>query len=878
MQITKGGPGSWLAFSGENVYNQETISKVRKGRVALSKQTAGVREKQSPMERISAFIVDKRKAFYLMYIGIAVFCVFSSGWVAVNDDLTSYLPDGAETRQGLAVMEEEFVTFGASRIMVDNLSFGQADALAEELRGVSGVKSVEFDNTESHYAHGAALFSITYDGAAGDEVSLMALEEVKAMLEGYDAYFTGDTGGSASESLAAEMQVVMVIAVVIILLVLLFTSHTYMEIPVLLLTFGMAALMNKGTNFIFGEISFVSNSVAVVLQLALAIDYAIILCHRYTEERERLEAREAVVLALSKAIPEITGSSLTTLSGLGAMCFMKFGIGMDLGLVLMKAIVLSLLAVFTLMPGLLMSFSPLIDRTHHKNFVPKITAWGRLAVKTRFVMPPLFVVLLICGFIFSSRCPYAYGEAGLSTIRKNDAQLAQERVDSTFGRVNVLAVLVPQGDYEQEGRLLRELEQMPETDTVLGLANVEAADGYMLTDKLTPRQFAELTDLDIEVTRLLYSAYAVDQENYGQVVSGLDSCGVPLIDMFLYVYDMMEKGYVTLDAELTRTIEDLHTQLVDAQLQLKGENYSRMVLQLNLPEESGETFAFLDTLHETVARYYPEDALLVGNSTSSLDLSASFSGDNVLIGVLTIVFVVVVLMFTFQSAGLPVLLILVIQGSVWINFSFPYLQNSPLFFLSYLVVSSIQMGANIDYAIVIANRYVELKQTMPLKDAVVESLNEAFPTIVTSGTILASAGVLIGLLSSNPAIASIGVCLGRGTLISIFLVMGILPQILLLGDIIIEKTAFTLKARLPIQSQGGSLLINGRVRGYVSGMVDAEFNGVLHGSINAAVAAGAVRDEREQALPDSRTDQAKKPPEPEQKAEDNGGEEADSHD
>ena len=878
VQITKGGPGSWLAFSGENVYNQETISKVRKGRVALSKQTAGVREKQSPMERISAFIVDNRKAFYLMYIGIAVFCVFSSGWVAVNDDLTSYLPDGAETRQGLAVMEEEFVTFGASRIMVDNLSFGQADALAEELRGVSGVKSVEFDNTESHYAHGAALFSITYDGAAGDEVSLTALEEVKALLEGYDAYFTGDTGGSASESLAAEMQVVMVIAVVIILLVLLFTSHTYMEIPVLLLTFGMAALMNKGTNFIFGEISFVSNSVAVVLQLALAIDYAIILCHRYTEERERLEAREAVVLALSKAIPEITGSSLTTLSGLGAMCFMKFGIGMDLGLVLMKAIVLSLLAVFTLMPGLLMSFSPLIDRTHHKNFVPKITAWGRLAVKTRFVMPPLFVVLLICGFIFSSRCPYAYGEAGLSTIRKNDAQLAQERVDSTFGRVNVLAVLVPRGDYEQEGRLLRELEQMPETDTVLGLANVEAADGYMLTDKLTPRQFAELTDLDIEVTRLLYSAYAVDQENYGQVVSGLDSCGVPLIDMFLYVYDMMEKGYVTLDAELTRTIEDLHTQLVDAQLQLKGENYSRMVLQLNLPEESGETFAFLDTLHETVARYYPEDALLVGNSTSSLDLSASFSGDNVLIGVLTIVFVVVVLMFTFQSAGLPVLLILVIQGSVWINFSFPYLQNSPLFFLSYLVVSSIQMGANIDYAIVIANRYVELKQTMPLKDAVVESLNEAFPTIVTSGTILASAGVLIGLLSSNPAIASIGVCLGRGTLISIFLVMGILPQILLLGDIIIEKTAFTLKARLPIQSQSGSLLINGRVRGYVSGMVDAEFNGVLHGSINAAVAAGAVRDEREQALPDSRTDQAKKPPEPEQKAEDNGGEEADSHD
>ena len=185
------------------------------------------------------------------------------------------------------------------------------------------------------------------------------------------------------------------------------------------------------------------------------------------------------------------------------------------------------------------------------------------------------------------------------------------------------------------------------------------------------------------------------------------------------------------------------------------------------------------------------------------------------------------------------------RWQAWINFSFPYLQNEPLFFLSYLVVSSIQMGANIDYAIVIANRYVELKQTMSLKDAVIESLNEAFPTIVTSGTILASAGIAIGVLSTTASIASIGVCLGRGTLISIFLVMGILPQILLLGDIIIEKTAFTLKARLPIQTHTGTMRVDGHVRGYISGMVDADFSGVIHGSINAAVAAGALEPEEE---------------------------------
>lgn len=813
----------------------------------MSNTTLNAAEKPNTMERISAFIVDKRKAFYLLYIGFAIFCLFSSSWVSVNDDLTSYLPETTETRRGLTIMDEEFITFGTNRIMVDNIAFSEAEKLAKQIEEVDGVKEAAFDNTEEYFKNGAALFSVTYDGTATDDISLKALDEIKDILDGYDVYITGDTGDDASASLDAEIQVVMVIAVVIILLVLLFTSKTYMEIPVMLMTFGMAAIMNKGTNFMFGEISFVSNSVAVILQLALAIDYAIILCHRYMEEREHLNAHDAVVIALSKAIPEIAGSSMTTLSGLGAMCFMKFGIGKDLGFVLMKAIILSLLAVFTLMPGLLMSFSGLIDKTHHKNFVPQITGWGKLAVKTRYVMPPIFILLIIGGFICSNLCPYAFGMTDLTTTRKNESQIASERVNENFGKVNTLAVLVPVGDYEKEGQLLRELDKMEETNTVLGLANVEAMDGYVLTDKLTPRQFAELTDLDIEAARVLYSAYAINDENYGRIVSGIDQYGVPLVDMFMFVYDQMQAGYVTLDADMTKTIEDLHIQLSDALKQLKGENYSRLVLQLNLPEESDETTAFLDKLHETAAKYYDEKCLLVGNSTSDYDLSSSFAGDNLLIGILTIVFVVLVLIFTFKSSGLPILLILVIQGSVWINFSFPFLQNDPLFFLSYLVVSSIQMGANIDYAIVIANRYVELKKTMPLKKATIEALNQSFPTIITSGTILASAGVLIGFLSTNPAISSIGVCLGRGTLISIFLVMGILPQILLLGDVIIEKTAITMKRKLSMQSFNGEMKVHGHMKGYISGVVDGDFSGTIRGTINAALETDAVEQTKEAA-------------------------------
>lgn len=805
-------------------------------------------DKKSFVETIATFIVDKRKAFYFIYIGLAIFCAFSSNWVKVNNDITTYLPEETETRQALNIMDKEFTTFGSDSIMIDNISYEKAEKIADQIRNISGVKSVAFDDTLEHYTKASAMLSVTFDGDAESDVSLDAFHKVKDALSDFDTYIMGDVGSSTSESIANEMKIVMVVAVVIILLVLLFTSHTYMEIPVLLMTFGMAALLNMGTNFFFGTISFVSNSIAVVLQLALAIDYAIILCHRFTEEREHLDAREAAIEALSKAIPEISGSSLTTLSGLAAMTFMQFRIGFDMGIVLMKAIVLSLLCVFTLMPGLLMSLSPLIDKTHHRNFVPKIAFLGKFDVKTRFIIPPIFLALLVSAFIFSNNCPYVYGYSTLSTVSKNESQIAEEKIKSTFKTTNMVAMMVPSGNYEKERQLLNEISKLDKVDSVLGLATVEAMDGYMVTDKLTPRQFAELTNLDIEVSRLIYSAYAVDDENYGQLVGGIDRYSVPLIDMFLFVYEQVSDGYVNLDAELNNTLSDLNSQLTDGKLQLEGENYSRFVIQLDLPEESSETFEYMNLLHKTAAKYYPQDVYITGQTTSDMDLSSSFVNDNLLISILTLVFVIIVLLFQFQSAGLPVLLIMVIQGSVWINFSFPYLTDTNIFFLSYLIVSSIQMGANIDYAIVITNRYTQLKKEMPLHEAIVETLNQSFPTIITSGSILASAGILIGQLSSDPAISSIGVCLGRGTIISIILVMCVMPQILLLGDIIIEKTSFTLKKPKVSLNLDGLTRVDGRLRGYIEGNIDAEVRGLVNGKLNCTLETGKTEKEEEVGL------------------------------
>lgn len=808
------------------------------------------KKKQTPIEKIAALIVDKRKAFYLFYIIAGIFCAIATGWTQVNNDITSYLPDTSETRVGLDLMNDQFITYGSGSIMLENVTFEKAEEIAAELEKIDGVTTVKVENDEDSYKNGSALLTVTFDGEEDDQISKDAMVAIKEKLEPYDEYINSAVGNSSSETIAAEMQTVVVIVLVIIIGVLFFTSHTYMEIPVLLMTFGMAALLNMGTNFIFGEISFVSNSIAVVLQLALAIDYAIILCNRYTEERVNMDARDAVVTALSKAIPEISSSCLTTLSGMVAMMLMQFKLGFDLGIVLCKAIFFSIFVVFTLMPGLLMSFSPLIDKTHHRNFVPNITAVGKFDVKTRFVVPPIFAVILVAGFILSNQTNYVYGYSTLSTYTKNATQIAEEKIDETFGSNNMMAIIVPAGSYDKEHQLLERIEKMPQVESTMGLANIEAMDGYVLTDSLTPRQFAELTDMDIEVVQLAYAAYAADQEDYGQIVGSITSStvsnySVPLIDMFTFIYDEKEAGYVNLDDDLNDKIDDLHDQLDDAKKQLKTDDYSRMLVYANVPEEGKETFKFLDELHAVVQEFYPENSYIVGDSTSDYDLSSVFSTDNLMVSILSFLFVLVILVFTFKSAGLPVLLLAIIQGSIWINFSVPVLMDTNIFFLSYLIVSSIQMGANIDYAIVISSRYTELKKSMSIKDAMVETLNQAFPTIITSGAILAIAGLLIGFLSSDVAISSVGICLGRGTLISIGLVMFVLPQILLLGDVIIEKTSFTLKRRELIQKRSGYMRVNGRVRGYVCGIVDANISGMIHGEISAQLDSDAADSMKE---------------------------------
>jgi len=754
---------------------------------------------------IAKFIVKSRNLMLVIFAVAAIASVFMASRVKVIDELTDYLPETTETRQGLDLMEEQFTTFGTAKIMIRNIGFKQAQEIADSLERIKGVSSVSFYNEDEEdeegitdkeamqdvYADSSALFSVTFETEKEEEEAQVAIANVREALADYDVYFYTTIDKDDSAALQQDMKGILVLVVFIIVAVLLFTSTTYMEIPIFMAVFAMAALLNAGTNFIFGNISFISNAVGTVLQLALAIDYAIILFHRYMEEKDGgKENEKALIEALSKAIPEISSSSLTTVAGMVALMFMQFGIGADLGRVLTKAIILSMLSVFCFMPALIMNFTEQIDKTRHKSFVPRINRWGRVVVATRFVSIPIFAVVLFLSCYWSSKCNYIYDKGSVVAAKMNEYFTAKREISKTFEIDNTMAILVPPGDYESEAAILARLDGIDRVESTLGLANVSVDDDeqYVLTDKLSPQDFSQVADLDVDTCRMLYRFYAWKSERYGAFLNSIDEFNVSLIDMIDFIYGEEENETFDFDADLSQDIKDMHEAVTDARAQLEGTDYDRLIFTVSGPVEGKETFALVDQVRDIAYDYYNE-VYVVGDSTSDYDLSKSFLTDNIKISVMTALFVLIILFFTFDNVSIPVVLVATIQSAIWINFSIPFLTNSDMFFLSYLIVSAIQMGATIDYAIVITNRYVELRQTIGNKAVcVTETLNQCFATIVTSGAILTVSAFAIGRMTSNVVIASLGSALGKGALISIVLIMLILPQLLYVFDGMFQKT------------------------------------------------------------------------------------------
>ena len=508
----------------------------------------------------------------------------------------------------------------------------------------------------------------------------------------------------------SEVQLISVFAVLFVLVVLVLTTTSWVEPIIVLVGLGVAIAINKGTNLMFGEISFVTNAAGSILQLAVSLDYSVFLLHRFEECRQtNSDVKSAMVEALGKSTLSILSSGLTTVIGFLALVLMQFRLGPDLGLALAKGVAISLIIVFTFMPALILLVYRQIDRTKHRPFVPKLQSLGKWVSRLSMPLVILFALVIVPSYLASNANDYYYGA---SHIFNETTQLGADTlaIEKRFGQNDTYVLLLPQGDLATETKLSQALNELPQVKSIISYVDLAGAE-------------------------------------------------IPL-------------SYLD---ETTRA-------------KLMSENYSRMVLSVNVPYEGEETFSVVETIRHIANQYYPDDYYLAGEGVSTYDLMKTISTDMTKVNLVAILAVFIVLVFSLKSVLLPIFLVLSIETAIWLNLAIPYFSDTPIFYIAYLIISSIQLGATVDYAILMTDRYRENRMQGSKKEAVIQTIMDVTVSILTSGSTLTVVGLLMGYISSNQLLGQLGLFIGRGAIFLLIIVLFVLPGILYLFDHFIIKS------------------------------------------------------------------------------------------
>lgn len=761
------------------------------------------------LKKIPEGIVKLKWVFLVLFVALSIFGAVMIPHTKINYDLTGYLPANCDSSTALELLKKEFDDKGMAYVMVKDVTPEKAGEIKTRLEKVEGVATVTYVES-MNYKNNSALYTVTlkdYDSTAG------AFDAVKGVIDALSdekAYLSGQSAFSYYTKLETEQSIMKlgIAIVVIILLVMLFTSKTYFELIVLILVFGAAMAINMGTNFLFvNGISYIANLVALVLQLALSLDYSIILLHRYMEERDNGEdAKTATVTALTKGLPEILSSSLTTVAGLAALMLMTLSIGAEIGLSLAKGIVVSMATVIFFMPALLVIFDKPIQKTRHKSFVPNVTKPARAIVKARKVIVPAFLLIAILAGVAQGFNKYSFNYNSGSLI------VAPKKVieETGFGTLNSLVVVVPKGDAEKERQLVKYVESFDLIDksqtTALATINVysfidaDSSETLYLTDEVSKKDIGNLIDKipsdagvnPLIIKPIIESWFDDYVKNYLPEGTKPSKAKVRLIDLLDFAvrekFDAISR-FIGDDPEKLAYLEQIK-QISFAKANLESENYSRITFNINGGVEDDDVFELVKTLKTGVSDFY-EERYITGESVVCYEMSEYFMKDNLMVCLFTDLFILVILLITFRNISLPIILILAIQGGIFINFAIPFLSKTSISFIGYLIISAIQMGATIDYAIVLTNRYRGIRKDFTDRyDAMAAATNAVFPTILTSGVILTATGFVMSMLSSG-VVAQLGLLLGVGTLTSIIIVLFVLPSLLLVTEKVVDKTDFS---------------------------------------------------------------------------------------
>ncbi|WP_117161026.1 RND family transporter [Paraliobacillus sp. X-1268] len=674
---------------------------------------------------IAARIIKHNKLVVIAFMVIAAISVFSQSFVSVNYNMVDYLPDDAPSTEAMEVMEQEFD--GAvpdTRVMINDVTVQEALQVKEQLAAIDGVEDVTWlddsidikapleladkDTVETYYKDDKAIFSFSIRD--GDEVQVTntiyeLIGEDNAMAgEALDTAISQEMAGSESMYAAALL-------VPIIILILVISTTSWLEPLFFLTAIGISVLINLGTNVFFGEVSFVTQSVAPILQLAVSLDYAIFLLHSFSDYRKKVaDPAEAMRFAIKKSFPAIAASAATTFFGFMALTFMNFEIGSDLGLNLVKGIVLSFLSVMIFLPALTVMFYKWIDKTQHKPLLPNMRKIGNSVVKVRIPVLLLVFLLIIPAFLAQSNTTFTYGTG--DQPEQTRAGSDKIEVEDAFGKYTSMVLLVPKGDVAKEEDLVQDLEAFGSVTTVLSYVNTVSS--------AIPPEY-----LDESITEQFYS-----------------------------------------------------------------DNYSRIILYTDAGPEGDKAFSLVESVQETAANYYDDNAYSLGESVTLYDMKNVVQEDNKLVNILTIIAIAIVLLVTFKSVSIPIVLLLTIQSAVWINLAVPYFTDSPLVYVGYLIVSTVQLAATVDYAILLMEAYKENRKEMTALEAIKKTIDEKIFSIAISASILSSVGFILWITSSNPIVGSIGLLLGRGALLAFIMVLLFLPAMLLVFDKVIDKTTW----------------------------------------------------------------------------------------
>ncbi len=676
------------------------------------------------MKRFYEKIVQYKKCLVVLFTFSALLCLWVGQRVAVNYDIADYLPSHSPSSRALEVMEEEFEGgIPNARVMISNVTIAEALEYKEKLARVEGVEAVTWlddavnilqplatldqEQVQTYYQDNTALFTVTIK----EDMRIEAVQNLRELI-GEDQAMSGSAVSTAISTTAtvSEVQLISVFAVLFVLVVLVLTTTSWVEPIIVLVGLGVAIAINKGTNLMFGEISFVTNAAGSILQLAVSLDYSVFLLHRFEECRQtNSDVKSAMVEALGKSTLSILSSGLTTVIGFLALVLMQFRLGPDLGLALAKGVAISLIIVFTFMPALILLVYRQIDRTKHHPFVPKLQSLGKWVSRLSMPLVILFALVIVPSYLASNANDYYYGA---SHIFNETTQLGADTlaIEKRFGQNDTYVLLLPQGDLATETKLSQALNELPQVKSIISYVDLAGAE-------------------------------------------------IPL-------------SYLD---ETTRA-------------KLMSEHYSRMVLSVNVPYEGEETFSVVETIRHIANQYYPDDYYLAGEGVSTYDLMKTISTDMTKVNLVAILAVFIVLVFSLKSVLLPIFLVLSIETAIWLNLAIPYFSDTPIFYIAYLIISSIQLGATVDYAILMTDRYRENRMQGSKKEAVIQTIMDVTVSILTSGSTLTVVGLLMGYISSNQLLGQLGLFIGRGAIFSLIIVLFVLPGILYLFDHFIIKS------------------------------------------------------------------------------------------